>query len=87
MNQQVVGVIYDATVHCNQCASKRWSYRMNTKLINSPVVSRLLEMNDGLKDYDGNSPQPIYSAAPLMCVDKDFKAIYIRCVDCGAVIK
>jgi len=60
---------------------------MNTKLINESVVERLLEMNDGPKDYEGNAPQPIYSAAPLMCVDKEFRPIYVRCVDCGAVIK
>jgi hypothetical protein len=56
-------------------------------MINERVVDRLLAMNDGVKDYEGNPPQSIYSAAPLMCVDKDFNPIYVRCVDCGAVIK
>lgn len=87
MNLQVVGVIYDNTMHCNACASKRWSYRLDTQMINERVVDRLLAMNEGIKDYEGNPPQSIYSAAPLMCVDKDFNPIYVRCVDCGAVIK
>lgn len=87
MNSQVVGVIYDGTVHCNKCSSKRWSFTVDTRLINSRVVDRLLEMNDGIKDYEGNPPQQIYSSSPLMCVDKDFKPVYVRCVDCGNVIK
>jgi hypothetical protein len=60
---------------------------MNTKLINESVVNQLLAMNEGVKDYDGNPPQPIYSTSPLMCVDKEFRPIYVRCVDCGAVLK
>jgi hypothetical protein len=87
MGMHTVGVIYEGTVHCNSCASKKWSYKMNTKLINESVVERLLSMNSGVQDYDGNPPQPIYSVSPLMCVDKEFRPIYIRCVDCGAVLK
>jgi hypothetical protein len=87
LNSQVVGVIYDGTVHCSKCSSKRWSFTVDTRLINSRVVDRLLEMNDGVKDYEGNPPQPIYSSSPLMCVDKEFKPIYVRCIDCGNVIK
>jgi hypothetical protein len=56
-------------------------------MINQSVVDRLLAMNEGVKDYEGNPPQPLYSSSPLMCVDKEFRPIYIRCVDCGSVLK
>lgn len=87
MNTQVVGTIYEGTVHCNACSSKKWSYRLDTKMINQNVVDRLLAMNEGVKDYEGNPPQPLYSSSPLMCVDKEFRPIYVRCVDCGSVLK
>lgn len=87
MSVRSVGFIYESTLHCNSCASKKWSYRMNTRKVDESVVERLLAMNEGLKDYDGNAPQEVYSSGPLMAVDKDFRQIYVRCVDCGVVLK